>query len=257
MRRVLATRPAAQNQAWAEALAEAGFEVHSAPMLSIEPLAESPAMRQIVQALDEYNKIIFVSQNAVEHAFALIDQFWPQMPLGPEWFAIGNKTLEILEQHLNACAAKPQTCKAMNSENLLELPALVGVNEQKILICKGEGGRQELQTVLEYRGARVHNLELYRRELPAEASAQLRDFAPSADDLVVLFSGESLDNFHQCLISLGLAPQEWQNIPILVPGERVLKIAYTLGFTRAAYADNASEAAMLRALHTFLDSLNG
>jgi uroporphyrinogen-III synthase len=257
MTRVLVTRPVAQNSAWAKTLAHEGFEVGEVPMLSIEALPDSAVLRDRVLALDEYDKIIFVSQNAVEHAFKLIDQFWPQMPVGIEWFAIGNKTLEVLEHHLQLCAAKPQTCKAMNSENLLELPALIGVNEQKILICKGRGGRQELQTVLEFRGARVDNLELYERNLPDEAIEQLKQIQPSTRDLVALFSGESLENFQRCLLELGMEPQEWQNIPILVPGRRVAEIAQALGFKRVDFADNASEAAMLRALHTFVESING
>lgn len=247
--RIWATRPAAHNPAWIEQLQHLGFEVFNFPLLAINPLADADsqqAIKSLVLDFDQFDKVIFVSQNAVQHAFNWLHDYWPQLPVGISYFAVGDKTARALE----AQGISAQVACGMTSEALLSLPALSEVWGHKILICRGRGGLPKLGESLHQRGACVRYLELYERLMPANAHQQLLDQLPRlpARDLLVAFSGETLHNLVTLFARHPSLP--WAN-PLLVPGKRVEELARQLGFEQVICAANASEAAMLKSLVDF------
>ncbi len=251
--RVLATRPEAQNQGWCELLARAGIATVAVPVLAIEPVQEPvrrQALKNLILDFDHFQKVVFVSQNAVRETFTWLDDYWPQLPSGIEYFAVGQKTAEALQERGVAAIS----CHySMDSEELLELTQLQQVQGQKILICRGCGGRPHLAVTLESRGARVTFGEFYHRKLPLEAAAKLQqsDFGRSGyRDILAAFSGESLNNL-VAVLEAAQIPQ-WLTIPLVVPGERVAQLARELGFRRVITAVNATDSAMLEALQQWL-----
>jgi len=245
---VLITRPSNQSGEWQTALEAGGAKTRLAPMLEIEPV-EDKAGRQAIKdkilELDQYHSAIFVSQNAVTYACQWIDQYWPQLPVGINWLAVGGKTGELLQSEgFDAKAAD----RAMNSETLLELNCLKSLNLQKILIFRGCGGRPLLGQVLQERGASVDYCEMYHRVLPQEAKHRLESLEWSRDSepLLSAHSGESLKNLRDCLPAA--SAQHWLAIPVLVPGGRVAEQAREAGFTRVISAENATTHSMLQAL---------
>lgn len=251
--RVWATRPEAQNTAWCERLAALGVEPLALPLLEILPLRDPDSLQQIrslVLDFDQFDAVIFVSQNAVEHGFEWLHDYWPQLPLGVRYYAVGEKTARAIQEQGVTAA---DTTRAMTSEALLALPGLQSVWGQKILICRGKGGLPKLGECLHQRGAMVRYLELYERHKPHQLAERLRDLLPalSPRDLLVAFSGETLQNLFSLLTDLG-----WCGFanPVLVPGKRVEELAYSLGFQRLICATDASEASMLNALASFCHS---
>ena len=139
-RLVWATRPAHQNAAWQTQLSALGPEVIALPLLDIVPLAgddETQRIKQHVLKLDEYQHVLFVSQNAVAEAFRWFEDYWPQLPVGIHYYGVGAKTAKAI-----AAFGVPvlEAGAAMNSEALLALPELKDVQDSKILICRGQGG---------------------------------------------------------------------------------------------------------------------
>ena len=248
--RVFATRPLAQNSSWTESLREAGFDVVECPLLEIVSVerAEQRPIVNIVLDLDQYNKAIFVSQNAVEHAFTYIQQYWPQLPFGLSWFGVGVKTRALLSSYLEEgfCFTGLATEQnVMNSEDLLALEELQIVEGEKVLIFRGVGGRDLIRLTLEARGAEVQYCELYKRTAPDTAAATLEQARLTDADCIPVFSGESLENLDRILSSGSAGHAE----PILVlPGERVEAIAKELDYEKYIVAKNASEQAMLAAI---------
>ena len=242
---VLVTRPAGQGDGLCAALAARGFAVHHLPLLALESVLPLPASeRNRVLALDQVQHIIFVSANAVHFGMSVIERYWPQLPVGLQWYAVGDDTARALAA-FDVVAQTPGD--DMTSEGLLSLAGLRDCANERVLIVKGEGGRDALLRELTLRGARVETLACYRRVAPRMASGEMAaKLAHWKINLVCISSGEGLAN----MLAL-LSPAETsklQMISLLLPSQRVADAARAAGFRHCLIADNASDGAMLRAL---------
>jgi len=258
--RVLASRPQDQNGSWCQQLKQQGFTPVDIPMLAINPVSDATQNRTLQTCMlniDAYSTLIFVSQNAVNYFFERFDYYWPQ--LLEDWclIGVGKATQDAIQK---ACArfggAKNLRIlggeHAMNSEALLTLPELQNVNEQKILLCRGVGGRARIGDTLSERGAHVTYCELYQRDVPTQAASLLKKYTFDAQaDSLVFFSGETLHNFSATLAQTTntlLANHDYANIRVIVPSPRVYNMAQTLGFKNIYTAKNATADAMLDTL---------
>ncbi|MYM63867.1 uroporphyrinogen-III synthase [Pseudomaricurvus sp. HS19] len=260
--RVLLTRPQQQLPKWQSLLQSGGAETCRVPLMAIEPLSEpaaTQAIRDRIMALAEYRHVIFVSQNAAHHGLDWIDQYWPQLPVGVHFYAVGAATARVLQAYGCSVTAADNT---MNSEELLALPQLQQVELQKVLICRGRGGRPLLAQVLSERGAQVDYCELYERGFPVEEALTnlLQAQCGRNGDLVALHSGEALDNWHQLLQALKQEQPQLAAtcavLPLLVPGGRVGQLARDRGYPEVIVARNASDEEMLAALRDWRLSRN-
>lgn len=248
---VLVTRPAGQAADLCAAVTAAGFPVHSQPLLQLQAVPElAPAQRELAMNLDRYQHIIFISGNAVRFGMALLEDYWPQLPTGLAWYAIGAATARMLQEH-GVTALTPAA--DMTSEALLALPQLGEVVNHRVLVIKGEGGRATLREELARRGARVDELACYRRACPALGPGELAGrLSQWKIGLILISSGEGLAN----LLAL-LSPEEtskFTTVTLLVPSERVARMAGEAGFSRVVTAENASDNAMIRALEGWQSS---
>jgi len=245
---VLVTRPRHQATEWQTALHEQGASTQALPVLAIQPVstaAHLQAIKNVILDLDLYQTAIFVSQNAVNYGCDWIDRYWPQLPVGVQWLAVGKKTAEALgREGFEVRSAEVE----MNSEALLKLPSLQEVQGQRVLIFRGRGGRPHIADVLTARGAKVDHCELYERLVPDEASAQLAAMQwPDKETLVLsVHSGESFNNLCECIPQAESAM--YLQLPLLLPGERVAELAEKAGFKHIIVAENATSESMLAAL---------
>ena len=242
---VLVTRPSQQAAALCASLEARGYVVRRLPLLELEPLeALDPAERQRVLDLDLYQHVIFVSANAVRFGMAWIEDVWPQLPVGLNWYAVGDRSAALLASH-GPSVISPE--HDMSSEGLLRLPPLNSVAGQRVLIVRGQGGRTTLREELSARGARVEDLACYRRTRPQLAAGELAENLGNwGVGIVLISSGEGLQN----LLAL-LSPEEttkFRGIILIVPSQRVADMAREAGFSRIVTAENATDGAMLGAL---------
>ncbi len=243
-KQILVVRPLRQNDQFISLLERAGAEVHHRPVLSIEPIGdnsgmpESQAIKNLILEVDNFHKAIVVSGNAAELALDWLDRYWPMLPVGIEFFAVGQQTAQILAAAgIKALVADGR----QNSEALLELPQLKDLTDQRIIIFRGCGGREILAETLIERGARVDYCELYRREIAPQQALAARQQLPQVDCLVA-HSGEML----QAIGDISAAPGA--DTVVVVPGERVAGIARELGYQRIVSAESALPEAMLAAV---------
>jgi uroporphyrinogen-III synthase len=135
----------------------------------------------------------------------------------------------------------------MSSEGLLALPSLQSLAGQRVLIVKGEGGRDLLREKLAARGARVEELVAYRRVKPHYASGELGARILSTDcKFILLSSGEGLHNMVSLLDEASL--MRVRGVTLIVPGARVAEQAGAAGFSKVRIADNATDEAMVAAV---------
>ena len=253
---LLLTRPQKQAENWAPQLIQLGARVTCQPFLAIEPLTDKCSAQTItgqLLQLDQYQKAIFVSQNAVTYGVDWIDRFWPQLPVDLEFFAVGTVTAQLLGYKLTQLSSSvkaPQ--QAMNSDSLLALPGLASVAGESILIFRGRSGRTHLQETLNTRGAEVDYCELYQRSMPDTIDKQkLADYRQSAQQpMTTALSCETLDNMCHALAVFSADYHSWiLQQPLVVPGQRVAQQAKRLGFASIIVATNATHHSILEALN--------
>ena len=248
--KVLVTRPEAQSGPLMDALTARGDQPVALPLLAIDCFDQGASMddlsliKQQVTQLAHYHHVIFISTNAVEAAFYWIDQFWPQLPVLPCWYAIGKATARCLNDH---DVAAQEAGLAMNSESLLQLDALQALEHQKVLIVRGKGGREHLREALEGRGAMVDYLEVYQRRSVRYEKGTLSALMQDGLDILTMSSGETIQGLlDQAMIDASC--QQMLEIPAVVPGARLEKLARDHGFKHVFTAVNAGLDAMLTAI---------
>jgi uroporphyrinogen-III synthase len=243
--RLLLTRPAEESQALAETLAQEGVFSASLPLLEIEPLPISEENRSIIYDLAAYCAVIVVSKPAARLGLAMVDEIWPQPPM-QTWFTVGAATAQILDDYGLRVFFPEQ---GDDSEALLDLPQLqdaLSGYDPKVLIMRGEDGRELLAERLRKRGVTVDYLPLYCRNLPKYPAFALpqRVAAERLNGLVVS-SGQGFQHLR------ALAGDAWPKLaqmPLFVPSPRVAELAREAGALTVVDCRGASASALLAAL---------
>jgi uroporphyrinogen-III synthase len=157
---VLVTRPEGQQHAIVAELRQAGFRVSQQSAVQVEPLDLAPPARQLLLDIDQYHAVFFVSANAARLALDTLLSLWPQWPVGVNWLAVGPATADVLAAAGLPVAMPPS---GFDSEATLELDCLQQLKGKRILICRGNEGRELMAETLQQRGAEVDLLALYQR----------------------------------------------------------------------------------------------
>ena len=232
--------------ALAAALSDAGIFSSSLPLLEIEPLPVTPEQQVVFRDLGRYCAVIVVSKPAARLGLQLLDLSWPHLP----WFSVGAATAQVLADH-GLDVHYPPT--GDDSEALLALPALreaIARPGARVLILRGEGGRELLAERLREQGASVDYLELYRRFLPAyDTGALIQRIQLERLNGLVVSSGQGFLHLQ------ALAGPDWPQVaqlPLFVPSPRVLEMARAAGAKKVVDCRGASAAALLVALGGFV-----
>lgn len=245
---VVVTRPAHQAEKLCQHIEAAGGKVIRFPVLDIGPQQDPQKCQAQLARLAEIDLAIFVSANAVNAAFALQPTWPPQLSIA----AVGKATAHALARHQQAeilVAPEP-----FNSEALLRLPELQSVDGKRVMIFRGEGGREFLRDRLLERGAEVDYAECYQRVLPQTDTAPLYAAWQQGQTMpIVVTSNQSLQNLH------AMVNQDHRATllasPLILISERTATLAKELGFTQApVVAAAANDDAMLTALTHWAES---
>ncbi len=216
---ILNTRPVHQ-QAELSALLEAeGARVLSFPVIEI--VTADPG------AIDTgaWDVMLFVSRNAVDGAFAALGD--RPLPRSMQLGVIGAATRRALLERVGGRGPELITSEPYNSEALLAADELRHVAGKRILIMRGQRGRNLLGDELARRGASVDYCEVYRRMRPRRDFSDFDDLvAPVFPTLALLTSNEGMSN----LLELVDAPaaSRLRRIPWLLISERMRESALKL-----------------------------
>lgn len=241
---VLNTRPAGQGEALDAALRNAGAQVSRLPLIGIVPLPLASDDERLLLDLDRFDGVFFVSANAARFGLDAVAGCWPQWPYRLPVYAVGRGSAAVLEQEGLTVTVPDQA----DSEGLLALPALQDVAGQRFLIFRGQGGRALLRDTLQARGASVTMIELYRRELPAEALSQWQALSATDVRVVILTSPDAARYWQQVAGSAALR-LHW-----LVVSPRMQADAVQAGAT-VTVAAGADTPSLLRALQQLREQL--
>lgn len=242
---VLLTRSAEDNQRLAVRLQQLGITARSLPLLQIEPQPETPQQRSLMLDLDRYHAVMVVSPIAARLGLERLDHYWPQPPLGIEWFAVGAGTAAVLQEY-GLPVAFPQD--GQDSEALLRLPAwerLLGQPDLRVLIWRGVGGRPYFSTTIREAGGRVDLLELYERGMPATLEQDLAVAMQDGCRGAVVLSGQALQHWQRAAGSAWEQQRHWR---CWVPGARVAGMAQQMGCTDVVSCEGADDDSVIAAI---------
>ncbi len=249
---VLVTRPRHQAQGFISRIEHLGGQAVAFPTIEIESLTLNSEQRAIISSLDEYDLLLFISANAVRIARERLQQE------GVEPVTLHNQIAAIGKATAAAAMAAGFTVSVesesgFDSESLLTHRAMqpASISGKRVLIIKGEGGRDMLQKTLEQRGASVTNLVLYRRRVPPQDVGlnrqQLsRNWRTLGINSITVTSNAALQNLYDMLEQPGR--NEILGVELIVPSSRAVELARQLGFRQIRQAESAHDDHMLQAL---------
>jgi uroporphyrinogen-III synthase len=249
-RRILICRPEGQDRPLADHLRELGAETDSYAGIRITACKHSIDTQAYLKDLDQYQWAIFVSANAVEFGLLAALAFGP-WPAHIRCAAIGKATALKLEQAGLGPVLRPLLSE--DSEGLLNTDPLKSIQGQRILIFRGQGGRETLAEGLRARGGRVDYAEVYQRQAPTEDPGNLRVMMNKGQiSAICVMSSESLHNVieafgQDCLASLC-------SIPWLVPHAKIAAVARQAGILNVIESYGSEPQALSSALIHFFRS---
>jgi uroporphyrinogen-III synthase len=222
---ILVTRPAHQAGQLAEKIRLAGGHPVLFPVLEIRDTANPGLLLELIRRLHEFDLAIFISPNAVNKAMTRISAT-RTLPPGLKVAAVGQGTSRALAHFGLDNVIAP--AKRFDSESLLEVAELKEVADKRVVIFRGDGGRELLGDTLSKRGATVEYVECYRRVKPEVDITPLRMAASGGLDAITITSSEGLRNLCEMV---GDAEQAWlKKAPLFVSHVRIAETAGTLGF---------------------------
>jgi uroporphyrinogen-III synthase len=249
LRAVVITRPRRQAEALAAAVAALGRTPVILPLLEIAPAADQAALAGVFAALDRYALVAFVSPNAVDAAFAHIGR-WPD---GVEIAVVGEGSRAALARHgVDDATARihcPRDPARSDSEQLIQALDLACLDGRRVLVVRGDGGRELLPDALRAAGCTVDTVAAYRRAVPrldAALETTLRGLLQGRSDWIVT-SSEALRGLAdmareldaRCATTVNVA--ELQRQHLIVPHARIAETARALGFGAVTLTGSGDE----------------
>jgi len=242
---VLVTRPHGQAAALCDLIRQASGHPLHIPVIEICPPHHIEPAIALIDKLDEFDLAVFISSNAVSHAHQLVSSLraWPE---GMRLAVIGKRSAEALRQ----CGLYADLCPAhgFNSESLLAMEEMWQLEGKKIIIFRGEGGRELLAQTLSARGASVVYAEVYRRAIPENSRELLNHVISNGNvDIIIATSNEGLQNLYDMVRAENRS--KLLQKPLVLISHRGAMLAEKLGFSEVpVIAPAASDGGLVAAI---------
>ncbi len=226
------TRPAHQAGAITKKLKSAGANSFLFPTLEITAVELSTKDKQTLQKINQFNIIIFISPNAVEYGlnFILANA---TLANNIQLATIGQASATALK---NKLGKQPDIVPTnnFNSEGLLATTEMKNVANKRILIIRGNGGREHLKESLQKRGAHVEYLTSYQRIKPATNTLDLTQYLQNNQiAAIVITSAASLKNLVE--MAPAIVAEKLLHVPLVLINNRLKTIAKDAGFNNELF----------------------
>ena len=259
---VVITRPAGQSRELIVQLEAAGVATLEFPLIDIAPVADDAPLRAALASLERYALVVFVSPNAVDQAFARRDGIWPHaLPIG----VVGPGSVQALARHgvaapahqvISPASGVEDESTSFDSEGLFAaIDTALGaasLEGKRVLIVRGDGGREWLADRLREAGAEVEAVAAYRRLVPEPSIGgwtRVHELLAGAPHAWLLTSSEGVRNLHELAQDHLTADEiaQLRHATLVAPHPRIAQTARALGFDRITVS-GAGDERIVRAL---------
>lgn len=242
--RALITRPRVKGEQLARQITAADGAALCCPFIEISAGQQFTKVSSLLAELQPDDYIIAISDNAVNYANTSLinaNRAWPQKI---NYIAVGPTTALSWQKYGINHAQIPDT---HDSEGVLKLLANTSVEHKKIVILRGNGGRETLAEDLTQRTANVTYCEVYQRTAPDyDPDMLINKWQQFAINSVIITSGEILGNLIKTIPYTALP---WiLNLHFIVPSQRIAALAHTLGIEHVTIATGASNDSLFNAI---------
>ena len=235
---LIVTRPRPQCAAWLARLGELGVKAVALPLIEILPARDPAPVAAAWASLGEVDLAVFVSPNAVEQFFQHADRPWPARALAA---CVGPGSAQaLIERGVPAAQVVQPAADAnsLDSEHLWQqLSPRRDWTGARVLLLRGDGGREWLAEQLTAAGASVEAVTTYHRAGPrfnAAEQALLDAIRAEPTGFVWLFSSAEAVGH---LLGYGLVGQR-----AIATHPRIAEAARAAGFDPVVLARPAPEA---------------
>lgn len=202
-KRIVVTRASGQAQDLSSALERMGAEVLHLPTVAFASPEDFQPLDAALQKLQEFDWILFTSQNAVRFLamrLRALDPHWAHRPAKkPRVAVVGPATAEaaVEEGLLVSYEAKNHTGEALARELAQDLRG------RKVLLPRSDRGDNRVPAALREAGAELTEVVAYRTAAPKELDSEnLRRLAAGEADAIVFASPSA---FHNLCVVLPVA----------------------------------------------------
>jgi uroporphyrinogen-III synthase len=241
---IVVTRPARQAERLAKLIRAAGGEAILYPVIEIRDVDDPARLNGLIDRLDEFDLAVFISPNAAGKAIGLIEAR-RALPATLAVAAVGPGTAKELAGLGIANVVAPGG--RGDSEALLALPQLAQPRGKRVIVFRGDGGRELLADELTARGALIEYATCYRRVRPDLDPAPL--FAAWASrrlNAVTVTSSEGLRNLCEMVGAAGRALLA--QTPLFVTHPRIGQTAREVGLSDVIVATEPGDEGLVAAL---------
>ncbi len=236
---IVITRPRAQAVDLLRRIEQLGGAPFSFPLLEIEPASDPQALHEQLSRLQQADLAIFVSPNAVHYGMEAI-RAAGGLPPSLLIATVGQGSAKALHEQGVSRVIAPSG--RADSEALLALPELQQVAGRRVMILRGNGGRELLGDTLGARGATVEYVACYRRSKPALDVDALLARQPHA---VAVSSSEALTHLRE--LPGPSVRDKLMAVPLFVGHARIAEAARQQGWQHI-YVTGAGDDGLLSGL---------
>ncbi len=246
---ILVTRPIQQSVFLAEGIRAIGGNPILLPVLEITDIKDLNPLIDLIGRLDEFDWAIFVSPNAVNKAMQLIGkQRKHTLPSHLRFAAVGKGSADALKHYgINEVLVPVEHS---DSEALLQQEQLQNMAGKRVVIFRGNGGRELLGNTLIQRGAFLEYAECYQRRKPdIDTTSLITAWSQGEIHAVIITSSEGLHNLFDIIGKLG--QQLLKSTPVFTVHERIARTAKELGLGKIVKAISAGDEGLLESLQAY------
>jgi uroporphyrinogen-III synthase len=231
--KIVVTRPREQAVQLARSIEQAGGVPLLFPLLDITAVKDTRELHEQISRLAQFDLAIFISPNAVNYgitAIRTVTNIPPKLKIA----TVGQGSAKALRELGISNVIAPT--ERFDSEGLLALPDLQDVAAWRVMIFRGDSGRELLGDTLKARGATVEYAACYQRSKPQQDAGMLLAAKP---DAITVTSSEALGYLWQMLDDN--AKGILRDTPIFLPHARIAELAHEQGWRHVQLTDSGDD----------------
>lgn len=223
--RLWVTRPRDQAAKLIAAIKSAGADVVALPLLEIAAPDDLQPLDAVLSNLLNFDLAVFVSPSAMDAVLQRMSQPWPaDLPVA----LMGPGSVQRAQEYNIAKIISPND--QFDSAGLLQRPEMQNLCGKRVVLFRGDGGREDLPDTLRVRGAELTPIQAYRRLPPTFDEAFLRAELDGGCDGIAISSSEAVH--YLFALAGGQTRQQLQSLLYFAPHPRIIEALAAEGAQR-------------------------